>query len=290
MVNQAKSGLDPAQSQTQTQTKASTLNDVSTTQVEANLQALTSVASHAQTSVKQVSKTTAASASKNKELVTSWQPKPFLSTEANELITKENKEPEATKEIETSINEIETSINEIETSINEIETKELEAKKAQEARVARAEEAKEKVAQAKEAQAKATEEALLKMYVSFKRKKAWSLVILAILSWRLPLLFWVTDRTLELKTMLYFKDADLWCSLVAPSVAALLPLLLKRTTAAIVSSSFLLGAYALLLEWDAEFALSRPEIMCAAVGVFLVWTVWALSGRIKVLESIGCGR
>lgn len=283
MVNQAKSGLDPAQSQTQTQTKASTLNDVSTTQVEANLQALTSVASHAQTSVKQVSKTTAASASKNKELVTSWQPKPFLSTEANELITKENKEPEATKEIETSINEIETSIN-------EIETKELEAKKAQEARVARAEEAKEKVAQAKEAQAKATEEALLKMYVSFKRKKAWSLVILAILSWRLPLLFWVTDRTLELKTMLYFKDADLWCSLVAPSVAALLPLLLKRTTAAIVSSSFLLGAYALLLEWDAEFALSRPEIMCAAVGVFLVWTVWALSGRIKVLESIGCGR
>ena len=128
------------------------------------------------------------------------------------------------------------------------------------------------------------------MYVSFKRKKAWSLVILAILSWRLPLLFWVTDRTLELKTMLYFKDADLWCSLVAPSVAALLPLLLKRTTAAIVSSSFLLGAYALLLEWDAEFALSRPEIMCAAVGVFLVWTVWALSGRIKVLESIGCGR
>lgn len=276
MVNQAKSGLDPAQSQTQTQTKASTLNDVSTTQVEANLQALTSVASHAQTSVKQVSKTTAASASKNKELVTSWQPKPFLSTEANELITKENKEPEATKEIETSI--------------NEIETKELEAKKAQEARVARAEEAKEKAAQAKEAQAKATEEALLKMYVSFKRKKAWSLVILAILSWRLPLLFWVTDRTLELKTMLYFKDADLWCSLVAPSVAALLPLLLKRTTAAIVSSSFLLGAYALLLEWDAEFALSRPEIMCAAVGVFLVWTVWALSGRIKVLESIGCGR
>lgn len=290
MVNQAKSGLDPAQSQTQTQTKASTLNDVSTTQVEANLQALTSVASHAQTSIKQVSKTTAASASKNKELVTSWQPKPFLSTEANELITKENKEPEATKEIETSINEIETSINEIETSINEIETKELEAKKAQEARVARAEEAKEKAAQAKEAQAKATEEALLKMYVSFKRKKAWSLVILAILSWRLPLLFWVTDRTLELKTMLYFKDADLWCSLVAPSVAALLPLLLKRTTAAIVSSSFLLGAYALLLEWDAEFALSRPEIMCAAVGVFLVWTVWALSGRIKVLESIGCGR
>lgn len=283
MVNQAKSGLDPAQSQTQTQTKASTLNDVSTTQVEANLQALTSVASHAQTSIKQVSKTTAASASKNKELVTSWQPKPFLSTEANELITKENKEPEATKEIETSINEIETSIN-------EIETKELEAKKAQEARVARAEEAKEKAAQAKEAQAKATEEALLKMYVSFKRKKAWSLVILAILSWRLPLLFWVTDRTLELKTMLYFKDADLWCSLVAPSVAALLPLLLKRTTAAIVSSSFLLGAYALLLEWDAEFALSRPEIMCAAVGVFLVWTVWALSGRIKVLESIGCGR
>lgn len=283
MVNQAKSGLEPAQSQTQTQTKASTLNDVSTTQVEANLQALTSVASHAQTSVKQVSKTTAASASKNKELVTSWQPKPFLSTEANELITKENKEPEATKEIETSINEIETSIN-------EIETKELEAKKAQEARVARAEEAKEKAAQAKEAQAKATEEALLKMYVSFKRKKAWSLVILAILSWRLPLLFWVTDRTLELKTMLYFKDADLWCSLVAPSVAALLPLLLKRTTAAIVSSSFLLGAYALLLEWDAEFALSRPEIMCAAVGVFLVWTVWALSGRIKVLESIGCGR
>ena len=283
MVNQAKSGLDPAQSQTQTQTKASTLNDVSTTQVEANLQALTSVASHAQTSVKQVSKTTAASASKNKELVTSWQPKPFLSTEANELITKENKEPEATKEIETSINEIETSIN-------EIETKELEAKKAQEARVARAEEAKEKAAQAKEAQAKATEEALLKMYVSFKRKKAWSLVILAILSWRLPLLFWVTDRTLELKTMLYFKDADLWCSLVAPSVAALLPLVLKRTTAAIVSSSFLLGAYALLLEWDAEFALSRPEIMCAAVGVFLVWTVWALSGRIKVLESIGCGR
>lgn len=283
MVNQAKSGLDPAQSQTQTQTKASTLNDVSTTQVEANLQALTSVASHAQTSVKQVSKTTAASASKNKELVTSWQPKPFLSTEANELITKENKEPEATKEIETSINEIETSIN-------EIETKELEAKKAQEARVARAEEAKEKVAQAKEAQAKAAEEALLKMYVSFKRKKAWSLVILAILSWRLPLLFWVTDRTLELKTMLYFKDADLWCSLVAPSVAALLPLLLKRTTAAIVSSSFLLGAYALLLEWDAEFALSRPEIMCTAVGVFLVWTVWALSGRIKVLESIGCGR
>lgn len=285
MVNQAKSGLDPAQSQTQTQTqtKASTLNDVSTTQVEANLQALTSVASHAQTSVKQVSKTTAASASKNKELVTSWQPKPFLSTEANELITKENKEPEATKEIETSINEIETSIN-------EIETKELEAKKAQEARVARAEEAKEKAAQAKEAKAKATEEALLKMYVSFKRKKAWSLVILAILSWRLPLLFWVTDRTLELKTMLYFKDADLWCSLVAPSVAALLPLLLKRTTAAIVSSSFLLGAYALLLEWDAEFALSRPEIMCAAVGVFLVWTVWALSGRIKVLESIGCGR
>lgn len=283
MVNQAKSGLDPAQSQTQTQTKASTLNDVSTTQVEANLQALTSVASHAQTSVKQVSKTTAASASKNKELVTSWQPKPFLSTEANELITKENKEPEATKEIETSINEIETSIN-------EIETKELEAKKAQEARVARAEEAKEKAAQAKEAQAKATEEALLKMYVSFKRKKAWSLVILAILSWRLPLLFWATDRTLELKTMLYFKDADLWCSLVAPSVAALLPLLLKRTTAAIVSSSFLLGAYALLLEWDAEFALSRPEIMCAAVGVFLVWTVWALSGRIKVLESIGCGR
>lgn len=276
MVNQAKSGLDPAQSQTQTQTKASTLNDVSTTQVEANLQALTSVASHAQTSVKQVSKTTAASASKNKELVTSWQPKPFLSTEANELITKENKEPEATKEIETSI--------------NEIETKELEAKKAQEARVARAEEAKEKVAQAKEAQAKAAEEALLKMYVSFKRKKAWSLVILAILSWRLPLLFWATDRTLELKTMLYFKDADLWCSLVAPSVAALLPLLLKRTTAAIVSSSFLLGAYALLLEWDAEFALSRPEIMCAAVGVFLVWTVWALSGRIKVLESIGCGR
>lgn len=283
MVNQAKSGLDPAQSQTQTQTKASTLNDVSTTQVEANLQALTSVASHAQTSVKQVSKTTAASASKNKELVTSWQPKPFLSTEANELITKENKEPEATKEIETSINEIETSIN-------EIETKELEAKKAQEARVARAEEAKEKAAQAKEAQAKAAEEALLKMYVSFKRKKAWSLVILAILSWRLPLLFWVTDRTLELKTMLYFKDADLWCSLVAPSVAALLPLLLKRTTAAIVGSSFLLGAYALLLEWDAEFALSRPEIMCAAVGVFLVWTVWALSGRIKVLESIGCGR
>lgn len=276
MVNQAKSGLDPAQSQTQTQTKASTLNDVSTTQVEANLQALTSVASHAQTSVKQVSKTTAASASKNKELVTSWQPKPFLSTEANELITKENKEPEATKEIETSI--------------NEIETKELEAKKAQEARVARAEEAKEKAAQAKEAQAKAAEEALLKMYVSFKRKKAWSLVILAILSWRLPLLFWATDRTLELKTMLYFKDADLWCSLVAPSVAALLPLLLKRTTAAIVSSSFLLGAYALLLEWDAEFALSRPEIMCAAVGVFLVWTVWALSGRIKVLESIGCGR
>ena len=267
MVNQAKSGLDPAQSQTQTQTKASTLNDVSTTQVEANLQALTSVASHAQTSVKQVSKTTAASASKNKELVTSWQPKPFLSTEANELITKENK-----------------------TSINEIETKELEAKKAQEARVARAEEAKEKVTQAKEAQAKAAEEALLKMYVSFKRKKAWSLVILAILSWRLPLLFWVTDRMLELKTMLYFKDADLWCSLVAPSVAALLPLLLKRTTAAIVSSSFLLGAYALLLEWDAEFALSRPEIMCAAVGVFLVWTVWALSGRIKVLESIGCGR
>lgn len=290
MVNQAKSGLDPAQSQTQTQTKASTLNDVSTTQVEANLQALTSVASHAQTSVKQVSKTTAASASKNKELVTSWQPKPFLSTEANELITKENKEPEATKEIETSINEIETSINEIETSINEIETKELEAKKAQEARVARAEEAKEKVAQAKEAQAKAAEEALLKMYVSFKRKKAWSLVILAILSWRLPLLFWATDRTLELKTMLYFKDADLWCSLVAPSVAALLPLVLKRTTAAIVSSSFLLGAYALLLEWDAEFALSRPEIMCTAVGVFLVWTVWALSGRIKVLESIGCGR
>lgn len=285
MVNQAKSGLDSAQSQTQTQTqtKASTLNDVSTTQVEANLQALTSVASHAQTSVKQVSKTTAASASKNKELVTSWQPKPFLSTEANELITKENKEPEATKEIETSINEIETSIN-------EIETKELEAKKAQEARVARAEEAKEKAAQAKEAQAKATEEALLKMYVSFKRKKAWSLVILAILSWRLPLLFWVTDRTLELKTMLYFKDADLWCSLVAPSVAALLPLLLKRTTAAIVSSSFLLGAYALLLEWDAEFALSRPEIMCTAVGVFLVWTVWALSGRIKALESIGCGR
>lgn len=283
MVNQAKSGLDPAQSQTQTQTKASTLNDVSTTQVEANLQALTSVASHAQTSVKQVSKTTAASASKNKELVTSWQPKPFLSTEANELITKENKEPEATKEIETSINEIETSIN-------EIETKELEAKKAQEARVARAEEAKEKVAQAKEAQAKAAEEALLKMYVSFKRKKAWSLVILAILSWRLPLLFWVTDRTLELKTMLYFKDADLWCSLVAPSVAALLPLVLKRTTAAIVGSSFLLGAYALLLEWDAEFALSRPEIMCTAVGVFLVWTVWALSGRIKVLESIGCGR
>ena len=283
MVNQAKSGLDPAQSQTQTQTKASTLNDVSTTQVEANLQVLTSVASHAQTSVKQVSKTTAASASKNKELVTSWQPKPFLSTEANELITKENKEPEATKEIETSINEIETSIN-------EIETKELEAKKAQEARVARAEEAKEKVTQAKEAQAKAAEEALLKMYVSFKRKKAWSLVILAILSWRLPLLFWVTDRMLELKTMLYFKDADLWCSLVAPSVAALLPLLLKRTTAAIVSSSFLLGAYALLLEWDAEFALSRPEIMCAAVGVFLVWTVWALSGRIKVLESIGCGR
>lgn len=283
MVNQAKSGLDPAQSQTQTQTKASTLNDVSTTQVEANLQALTSVASHAQTSVKQVSKTTAASASKNKELVTSWQPKPFLSTEANELITKENKEPEATKEIETSINEIETSIN-------EIETKELEAKKAQEARVARAEEAKEKAAQAKEAQAKATEEALLKMYVSFKRKKAWSLVILAILSWRLPLLFWVTDRTLELKTMLYFKDADLWCSLVAPSVAALLPLVLKRTTAAIVGSSFLLGAYALLLEWDAEFALSRPEIMCTAVGVFLVWTVWALSGRIKVLESIGCGR
>ncbi len=276
MVNQAKSGLDPAQSQTQTQTKASTLNDVSTTQVEANLQALTSVASHAQTSVKQVSKTTAASASKNKELVTSWQPKPFLSTEANELITKENKEPEATKEIKTSI--------------NEIETKELEAKKAQEARVARAEEAKEKVTQAKEAQAKAAEEALLKMYVSFKRKKAWSLVILAILSWRLPLLFWVTDRMLELKTMLYFKDADLWCSLVAPSVAALLPLLLKRTTAAIVSSSFLLGAYALLLEWDAEFALSRPEIMCAAVGVFLVWTVWALSGRIKVLESIGCGR
>lgn len=283
MVNQAKSGLDQAQSQTQTQTKASTLNDVSTTQVEANLQALTSVASHAQTSVKQVSKTTAASASKNKELVTSWQPKPFLSTEANELITKENKEPEATKEIETSINEIETSIN-------EIETKELEAKKAQEARVARAEEAKEKAAQAKEAQAKATEEALLKMYVSFKRKKAWSLVILAILSWRLPLLFWVTDRTLELKTMLYFKDADLWCSLVAPSVAALLPLVLKRTTAAIVGSSFLLGAYALLLEWDAEFALSRPEIMCVAVGVFLVWTVWALSGRIKVLESIGCGR
>jgi len=276
LVNQAKSGLDPAQSQTQTQTKASTLNDVSTTQVEANLQALTSVASHAQTSVKQVSKTTAASASKNKELVTSWQPKPFLSTEANELITKENKEPEATKEIETSI--------------NEIETKELEAKKAQEARVARAEEAKEKVAQAKEAQAKAAEEALLKMYVSFKRKKAWSLVILAILSWRLPLLFWVTDRTLELKTMLYFKDADLWCSLVAPSVAALLPLVLKRTTAAIVGSSFLLGAYALLLEWDAEFALSRPEIMCTAVGVFLVWTVWALSGRIKVLESIGCGR
>ena len=273
MVNQAKSGLDPAQSQTQTQTKASTLNDVSTTQVEANLQALTSVASHAQTSVKQVSKTTAASASKNKELVTSWQPKPFLSTEANELITKENKEPEATKEIETSINEIETSINEIETSINEIETKELEAKKAQEARVARAEEAKEKVAQAKEAQAKAAEEALLKMYVSFKRKKAWSLVILAILSWRLPLLFWATDRTLELKTMLYFKDADLWCSLVAPSVAALLPLVLKRTTAAIVGSSFLLGAYALLLEWDAEFALSRPEIMCTAVGVFLVWTV-----------------
>lgn len=290
MVNQAKSGLEPAQSQTQTQTKASTLNDVSTTQVEANLQALTSVASHAQTSVKQVSKTTAASASKNKELVTSWQPKPFLSTEANELITKENKEPEATKEIETSINEIETSINEIETSINEIETKELEAKKAQEARVARAEEAKEKVAQAKEAQAKAAEEALLKMYVSFKRKKAWSLVILAILSWRLPLLFWATDRTLELKTMLYFKDADLWCSLVAPSVAALLPLVLKRTTAAIVGSSFLLGAYALLLEWDAEFALSRPEIMCTAVGVFLVWTVWALSGRIKVLESIGCGR
>lgn len=283
MVNQAKSGLDPAQSQTQTQTKASTLNDVSTTQVEANLQALTSVASHAQTSVKQVSKTTATSASKNKELVTSWQPKPFLSTEANELITKENKEPEATKEIETSINEIETSIN-------EIETKELEAKKAQEARVARAEEAKEKVAQAKEAQAKAAEEALLKMYVSFKRKKAWSLVILAILSWRLPLLFWATDRTLELKTMLYFKDADLWCSLVAPSVAALLPLVLKRTTAAIVGSSFLLGAYALLLEWDAEFALSRPEIMCTAVGVFLVWTVWALSGRIKVLESIGCGR
>lgn len=283
MVNQAKSGLEPAQSQTQTQTKASTLNDVSTTQVEANLQALTSVASHAQTSVKQVSKTTAASASKNKELVTSWQPKPFLSTEANELITKENKEPEATKEIETSINEIETSIN-------EIETKELEAKKAQEARVARAEEAKEKVAQAKEAQAKAAEEALLKMYVSFKRKKAWSLVILAILSWRLPLLFWATDRTLELKTMLYFKDADLWCSLVAPSVAALLPLVLKRTTAAIVGSSFLLGAYALLLEWDAEFALSRPEIMCTAVGVFLVWTVWALSGRIKVLESIGCGR
>ena len=283
MVNQAKSGLDPAQSQTQTQTKASTLNDVSTTQVEANLQALTSVASHAQTSVKQVSKTTAASAGKNKELVTSWQPKPFLSTEANELITKENKEPEATKEIETSINEIETSIN-------EIETKELEAKKAQEARVARAEEAKEKVAQAKEAQAKAAEEALLKMYVSFKRKKAWSLVILAILSWRLPLLFWATDRTLELKTMLYFKDADLWCSLVAPSVAALLPLVLKRTTAAIVGSSFLLGAYALLLEWDAEFALSRPEIMCTAVGVFLVWTVWALSGRIKVLESIGCGR
>lgn len=283
MVNQAKSGLDPAQSQTQTQTKASTLNDVSTTQVEANLQALTSVASHAQTSVKQVSKTTAASASKNKELVTSWQPKHFLSTEANELITKENKEPEATKEIETSINEIETSIN-------EIETKELEAKKAQEARVARAEEAKEKVAQAKEAQAKAAEEALLKMYVSFKRKKAWSLVILAILSWRLPSLFWVTDRTLELKTMLYFKDADLWCSLVAPSVAALLPLVLKRTTAAIVGSSFLLGAYALLLEWDAEFALSRPEIMCTAVGVFLVWTVWALSGRIKVLESIGCGR
>lgn len=276
MVNQAKSGLDSAQSQTQTQTKASTLNDVSTTQVEANLQALTSVASHAQTSVKQVSKTTAASASKNKELVTSWQPKPFLSTEANELITKENKEPEATKEIETSI--------------NEIETKELEAKKAQEARVARAEESKEKVAQAKEAQAKAAEEALLKMYVSFKRKKAWSLVILAILSWRLPLLFWVTDRTLELKTMLYFKDADLWCSLVAPSVAALLPLVLKRTTAAIVGSSFLLGAYALLLEWDAEFALSRPEIMCTAVGVFLVWTVWALSGRIKVLESIGCGR
>lgn len=276
MVNQAKSGLDPAQSQTQTQTKASTLNDVSTTQVEANLQALTSVASHAQTSVKQVSKTTAASASKNKELVTSWQPKPFLSTEANELITKENKEPEATKEIETSI--------------NEIETKELEAKKAQEARVARAEEAKEKVAQAKEAQAKAAEEALLKMYVSFKRKKAWSLVILAILSWRLPLLFWATDRTLELKTMLYFKEADLWCSLVAPSVAALLPLVLKRTTAAIVGSSFLLGAYALLLEWDAEFALSRPEIMCTAVGVFLVWTVWALSGRIKVLESIGCGR
>ena len=283
MVNQANSGLDPAQSQTHTQTKASTLNDVSTTQVEANLQALTSVASHAQTSVKQVSKTTAASASKNKELVTSWQPKPFLSTEANELITKENKEPEATKEIETSINEIETSIN-------EIETKELEAKKAQEARVARAEEAKEKVAQAKEAQAKAAEEALLKMYVSFKRKKAWSLVILAILSWRLPLLFWATDRTLELKTMLYFKDADLWCSLVAPSVAALLPLVLKRTTAAIVGSSFLLGAYALLLEWDAEFALSRPEIMCTAVGVFLVWTVWALSGRIKVLESIGCGR
>ena len=241
------------------------------------------MASHAQTSVKQVSKTTAASASKNKELVTSWQPKPFLSTEANELITKENKEPEATKEIETSINEIETSIN-------EIETKELEAKKAQEARVARAEEAKEKVAQAKEAQAKAAEEALLKMYVSFKRKKAWSLVILAILSWRLPLLFWATDRTLELKTMLYFKDADLWCSLVAPSVAALLPLVLKRTTAAIVGSSFLLGAYALLLEWDAEFALSRPEIMCTAVGVFLVWTVWALSGRIKVLESIGCGR
>ena len=143
---------------------------------------------------------------------------------------------------------------------------------------------------AAEKKAKAAEEALLKMYVSFKRKKAWSLVILAILSWRLPLLFWATDRTLELKTMLYFKEADLWCSLVAPSVAALLPLVLKRTTAAIVSSSFLLGAYALLLEWDAEFALSRPEIMCAAVGIFLVWTVWALSGRIKVLESIGCGR
>lgn len=273
MVNQAKSGLDSAQSQTQTQTKASTLNEVSTTQDETNSQALTSVVSQAQTSVKQVSKTTAAIASKNEELVTSGQPKPLLLTEANELLTKE---PEATKEIETPI--------------NEIETKELKAKKAQEARLARAEEAKEKVAQAKEAQAKAAEEALLKMYVSFKRKKAWSLVILAILSWRLPLLFWATDRTLELKTMLYFKEADLWCSLVAPSVAALLPLVLKRTTAAIVSSSFLLGAYALLLEWDAEFALSRPEIMCAAVGIFLVWTVWALSGRIKVLESIGCGR
>lgn len=134
------------------------------------------------------------------------------------------------------------------------------------------------------------EDSLIKMYTSLKRKHCWIMALLAILGFRLPMFFLLIERNNVLQGMINFEEVLLWPSVFAPIVAAFICIWVNRSIAAILGTICLIWSYVLLLIWDAEFALSRLEVMSIALSLFLVWTLWAIKGRITVLECFGYGR